>query len=82
MDELVQFAKMGEIESVKTVSDLFTPVSGKVVEVNADATDSPEVVNDGPYVAGWLLRVSMTDQSELDKLLSADQYEAFVASQE
>jgi glycine cleavage system H protein len=81
-EELTQFGKMGEIESVKTVSDLFIPLSGKVLEVNANATDSPEVVNDGPYDGGWLLRVSMTDESELDKLMSADQYEAFLASQE
>ena len=80
-DELAQFEKMGEIESVKTVSDLFIPVSGAVREVNANASDSPEVVNDGPYAAGWLLKVTMTDASELDKLMSADQYEAFLDSQ-
>ena len=80
-DELTQFEKMGEIESVKTVSDLFTPVSGVVREVNEKASDTPEVVNDGPYGEGWLLKVAMTDVSELDKLMSADQYEAFLDSQ-
>ncbi len=81
-EELTQFGKMGEIESVKTVSDLFMPLSGKVLEVNTSATDSPEVVNEAPYHGGWLLRVLMTNESELDNLMSADQYEAFLASQE
>ena len=80
-DDLTQFEKMGEIESVKTVSDLFTPASGAVREVNGNASDTPEVVNDGPYAAGWLLRIAMTDASELDKLMSADQYEAFLDAQ-
>ena len=78
---LTQFEKMGEIESVKAVSDLYTPVSGTVVEVNEQASDSPEVVNDGPYSEGWLIKVSIEDESELDKLMSSDQYQAFVESQ-
>ena len=76
-----QFEKIGEIESVKAVSDLYTPVSGTVVEVNEEASDSPEVVNDGPYGAGWLIKVSVEEESELDKLMSADQYQAFIDSQ-
>ena len=79
---LTQFEKMGEIESVKAVSDLYTPVSGKVVGVNEEASDSPEVVNDGPYGAGWLIKVSIEEESELDKLMSADQYQAFIDSQQ
>ena len=79
---LTQFEKMGEIESVKAVSDLYTPVSGTVVEVNEEASDSPEVVNDGPYGAGWLIKVSIEEESELDKLMSADQYQAFLESQQ
>lgn len=78
---LTQFEKMGEIESVKAVSDLYTPVSGTVVEVNEEASDSPEVVNDGPFGAGWLIKVSIEEESELDKLMSADQYQAFIDSQ-
>ena len=78
---LAQFEKMGEIESVKAVSDLYTPVSGTVVEVNEEASDSPEVVNDGPYGAGWLIKVSVAEESDLDKLMSADQYQAFIDSQ-
>jgi glycine cleavage system H protein len=79
---LTQFEKMGEIESVKAVSDLYTPVSGTVVEVNEEASDSPEVVNDGPYGAGWLIKVSIEEESQLDKLMSADQYQAFIDSQQ
>ena len=79
---LTQFEKMGEIESVKAVSDLYTPVSGTVVEVNEEASDSPEVVNDGPFGAGWLIKVSIEEESELDKLMSADQYQAFLESQQ
>ncbi len=78
---IAQFEKMGEIESVKAVSDLYTPVSGTVVEVNEEASDSPEVVNDGPFGSGWLIKVSIKEESELDKLMSADQYQAFIDSQ-
>lgn len=80
--EVIQFEKLGEIESVKAVSDLFSPVSGKVIERNDQAIDSPELVNEGPYEAGWLLRVSINEKSGLDKLMTAEQYEAFLASQE
>ena len=78
---IAQFEKMGEIESVKAVSDLYTPISGTVVEVNEEASDSPEVVNDGPFGPGWLIKVSIKEESELDKLMSADQYQAFIDSQ-
>ena len=80
--EVIQFEKLGEIESVKAVSDLFSPVSGKVIERNDQAIDSPELVNEGPYEAGWMLRVSLDETSGLDKLMTAGQYEAFLASQE
>ncbi len=78
---LTQFEKMGEIESVKAVSDLFTPVSGRVLEVNERASDSPEVVNEDPYGAGWLIRASLDDASGLDRLMTADQYQEFLDSQ-
>jgi glycine cleavage system H protein len=80
--EVIQFEKLGEIESVKAVSDLFSPVSGKVIERNDQAIDSPELVNEGPYEAGWMLRVSLDETSGLDKLMTAGQYEAVLASQE
>ncbi len=78
-DEVGQFEKMGEIESVKAVSDLYSPVSGTVVERNDALTDAPELVNDSPYEDGWMLRVEVSDSSEVDNLLSAAEYEAFLA---
>ncbi len=72
---LEQYGKFGEIESVKAVNDLFSPVSGELLEVNQEAVDSPEMVNDDPYGKGWLLRVNLSDPSELDGLLTASEYE-------
>ena len=80
-DEVGQFEKMGEIESVKAVSDLYSPVSGTVVERNDALTDAPELVNDSPYEDGWMLRVEVSDSSEVDNLLSAAEYEAFLADE-
>ena len=80
-DEVVQFEKMGEIESVKAVSDLYSPVSGTVVERNESLTDSPELVNDSPYEGGWMLRIRLSDPSELDALMSAAEYSALVESE-
>ena len=80
--ELTQSEKLGEVESVKAVSDLYSPVSGRVLERNEQAIENPELVNDGPYESGWLLRVALTDPSELDNLMTAEQYEAFLASQD
>ncbi len=68
--------KMGEIESVKSVSDLFSPVSGEVIAVNEDLIEHPELANEDPFGEGWLIRISMTDTSELDALLTAEEYEA------
>ena len=79
--ELTRSEKMGEIESVKAVSDLYSPVSGHVAERNERLTDSPELVNDGPYESGWMIKVTLSDASEADLLLSADQYESFLAAQ-
>ena len=80
-DEVGQFEKMGEIESVKAVSDLYSPVSGTVVERNDALTDAPELVYDSPYEDGWMLRVEVSDSSEVDNLLSAAEYEAFLADE-
>ena len=76
---LEQFGKFGEIESVKAVNDLFSPVSGELLETNHEAADSPEMVNDDPYGKGWLLRVDLSDPSELDGLLTAGEYEDLLA---
>jgi glycine cleavage system H protein len=75
---LEQAAKLGEVESVKAVSDIYAPVSGEVLEVNQEVVDHPEVVNEDPYGRGWLLRVSIGDSSLLDALLTTEQYEAFL----
>ena len=74
--EVEQFAKFGEIESVKAVSDLVSPVGGKILEVNSEATDRPEAVNEEPYGSGWLIKVEISDTAQLDVLMDAAAYEA------
>jgi glycine cleavage system H protein len=68
----------GEIESVKSVSELFSPVSGEIVEVNDSLGDSPETVNSDPHGDGWMIKVRINDESELSALLSAEDYDAFI----
>ena len=69
----------GTIEAVKTVSDLFMPVSGEVLEVNAELEDAPELVNEDAYGKGWLIKISLTDASELEELLSAEDYQKLIS---
>lgn len=69
----------GTIEAVKTVSDLFMPVSGEVVEVNAELEDQPELVNEDAYGKGWLIKIALSDLSETNDLLSAAEYEKLIA---
>ncbi|MGZ8563198.1 MAG: glycine cleavage system protein GcvH [Candidatus Limnocylindria bacterium] len=76
---LAQFAAFGVVESVKAVSDLFAPVSGEVAEVNVDLRASPELLNTDPFGAGWIAKLSLTDPSELDKLLDAGAYTELTA---
>jgi glycine cleavage system H protein len=71
----------GEVESVKAVSDLVSPLSGEVLEVNAKAVDEPETVNDDPYGDGWLVRIRLSDASEADSLLDAAAYRALLENQ-
>jgi glycine cleavage system H protein len=80
-DELVAGETFGEIESVKSVSELYAPVSGAVVEVNDDLGRSPETINSDPYGAGWMVKVTLADASQLDGLMSAEDYESFVANE-
>ncbi|MYA97278.1 MAG: glycine cleavage system protein GcvH [Nitrospinae bacterium] len=68
----------GVVESVKAVSDLFAPVSGVVLEANTTLEDQPELVNSEPYEDGWMIRVEMKDESELNDLLEADSYRAYI----
>ena len=71
----------GEVESVKAVSDLISPLSGEIVAVNEKVVDAPETVNEDPYAEGWLVRIRMSDPSELDSLLDAAAYRELLASQ-
>ena len=77
-EELDQEEVFGTIEAVKTVSDLFMPISGKVDSFNKELEDSPELINDDPYNKGWIISVSDFDESELEALLSADDYKKLV----
>jgi len=71
----------GEVESVKTFSELYIPVSGEVAEINAALADAPELVNNSPYAEGWMIKIKIGKPSEIDSLLSASEYEDFVESQ-
>ncbi len=68
----------GSIEAVKTVSDLFMPISGEIIEVNEELDRNPEIVNTDPYGDGWMIKVSVSDISEMDRLLSAAEYEKLI----
>jgi glycine cleavage system H protein len=78
--ELRQFATFGVVESVKAVSDLFAPLSGEVTGANDALTASPELVNSDPYGDGWMVRIRLTEQGELDDLLDAAAYDALIAA--
>ena len=71
----------GEVESVKAVSDVIAPLSGEIVDVNRQVVEAPETVNEDPYGAGWLIRIKLSDPSEVESLLDADAYKAFLAEQ-
>ncbi len=74
-DDITVGESFGSVESVKTVSELYAPVSGKVVEVNEELEDNPEYVNESPYEQAWMIVVEPTDASELDALMSAEDYD-------
>jgi glycine cleavage system H protein len=73
-DRIESGKTFGVIESVKTASDLYAPVSGEVIEVNSELVDQPQSVNDDPYAAGWMIKIRAEDSAEVDKLLTAAQY--------
>jgi glycine cleavage system H protein len=81
-DSFGQMEAFGVIESVKAASDLYAPVACSVVEVNSELEDAPELVNDDPYGDGWMILVEADDTSELDKLLSPDEYQAMIEEEE
>jgi glycine cleavage system H protein len=76
--ELEQGDELGSIESVKAVSELFSPVSGEVVEVNEALAEKPELVNTDPYGDGWMIRVKLATPEEVDELMDAEEYEEYV----
>lgn len=81
-DEVEAGKPCGEIESVKAVSDIYAPLSGTVVEVNETVIDAPETINESPYEDGWLVKVRLSDQAEIDDLLSEEEYSELLASEE
>lgn len=76
--QVTQHNALGVVESVKSVSDVFSPVSGEVIEVNSVLEQSPELLNQSPYEKGWIAKIRVTNPAELDTLMTADQYEAFI----
>ncbi len=77
-DEIEADEPFGSVESVKTVSELYAPISGTVVEVNEELDDSPEFVNESPYEKAWMIVVEPSDRGELEKLMTAEQYEEMI----
>jgi glycine cleavage system H protein len=77
-DDITAGEPFGSVESVKTVSELYAPISGKVVEVNTDLDDSPEFVNESPYEKAWMVTVELSDASEVDKLMTSEQYDEMI----
>ncbi|MED4080162.1 glycine cleavage system protein GcvH [Halalkalibacterium halodurans] len=80
-DEVEADEPFGSVESVKTVSELYAPVSGKVVEVNEELDDNPEYVNESPYEKAWMIVVEPSDASQVEKLMSADEYKEMISEE-
>lgn len=79
---VTQFSKMGEIESVKAVSDLYSPISGAVKEINEALNDNPEWINNNPFEDGWMIKIALSDLQETDNLLTASEYEELIAAED
>lgn len=77
-DDVEAGESFGSIEAVKAVEDIISPVSGEVVKVNSDLEDTPELINKSAFEEGWIIQVKLSDESELDKLISADEYEKLI----
>jgi len=80
-DKVSKDDAFGVVESVKAVSDVYAPVSGKVLEVNDDLPENPEMLNEDPYGDGWMIKVEMSDPEEIDDLMTAAEYEEYVAEE-
>ncbi len=81
-DTVAKDDAMGVVESVKAVSDIYAPVSGTVTEVNDDLPDNTELVNDDPYGDGWMVKIELSDETDLDDLMDAEEYKHFIAESE
>ena len=80
LDETLEKEEVfGTVEAVKTVSDLFMPISGEVIEINEKLETNPEVVNEDPYGEGWMIKIKVSDENELNELLSSDDYEGEIS---
>lgn len=80
LSEITANETFGSIEAVKTVSDLYAPITGSVVEINERLEDEPELVNSDPYGEGWLIKVELSDSSQLEKLLNSEEYKKQIGS--
>ena len=78
-DTVTKDDAMGVVESVKAVSDVYAPITGTVIEVNDDLPDNTELLNDDPYGDGWMVKIEMSDPTELEDLMDAEEYQAFIA---
>ncbi len=81
-DKFSTHEAFGSVESVKAVSEIFTPIAGEIVEVNDGLNDTPEAVNNDPYSSGWMIKIKMDNPNEADKLLSSVEYEEYLAASE
>jgi glycine cleavage system H protein len=81
-DKFSTHEAFGSVESVKAVSEIFTPIAGEIIEVNDGLNDTPESVNNDPYSSGWMIKIKMDNPNEADKLLSSVEYEEYLASTE
>ena len=79
-NDVTQFEQFGEIESVKAVSELYSPVSGNISQINESVVQNPEILSDSPYEEGWLIQVELKDKAELENLMNLKDYEAFLES--
>ncbi|MGQ9513643.1 MAG: glycine cleavage system protein GcvH [Thermoproteota archaeon] len=79
--EVKQFESVAIVDSLKTTSDIYSPVSGRIIEVNKDLQDHPELINQEPYGGGWIFKIQLSNREELSSLMTFEQYEAYVAEE-
>lgn len=81
-DEFEQFDSFGVVESVKAVSDIYIPAGGKVIAINEDLFEQPELINDEPYDGGWLIKIKFKDEDELESLMNYEEYDRFMEEED